>query len=52
MNFVIDFSWSIDDWLEVIRKLIVLVEDFFADLGIVLFPSPEEAPSESTEADA
>ena len=33
----IDFSWSKDDWLALIREFLETVQNFFDALGIELF---------------
>ncbi len=38
----IDFSFSIQDWLDVFRQFFNVFVDFFAALGIKLFADPEE----------
>lgn len=38
----IDFSWSLEDWKAVFDRFLALVSNFFAALGIKLFPdSPD-----------
>ena len=46
----IDFSWSIDQWMQVIQDFIQILSDFFAKLGITLFEedAAPEAPEEET----
>ena len=34
----IDFSWSLEDWKKVFDRLLALISNFFAALGIKLFP--------------
>lgn len=42
----IDFSWSLDDWKKVFEQLLALISNFFAALGIKLFPdSPDYNPN-------
>lgn len=41
----IDFSWSLEDWKSVFNQLLALISNFFAALGIKLFPdSPDYNP--------
>lgn len=42
----IDFSWSLEDWKLVFKKLLLLISNFFAALGWKIFPdSPEYDPN-------
>lgn len=44
---IFDFSMSIEDWMGLFQKLLDIVTDFFAKLGIQLFEEEEEtAPEE------
>lgn len=45
---VIDFSWSIEDWMDVIRRFIAIIKNFFAEIGITLFPEDETVAEETT----
>lgn len=47
----IDFSWSIDQWMQVIHDFIQILSDFFAKLGIKLFED-DAAPEEETNLPA
>ena len=37
----IDFSFSIDDWMEIIKRFIDIVVGFFDHLGITIFAESE-----------
>ncbi len=42
----IDFSWSLEEWKSVFKQLLALISNFFAALGIKIFPdSPEYNPN-------
>ena len=42
----IDFSWSLDDWKKIFSQLLGLISNFFAALGLKLFPdSPDYNPN-------
>lgn len=45
----IDFSFSIDDWMELFRRLFDLVINFFERLGIQLFPDEESTTAPESE---
>lgn len=46
---IIDFSYSIEDWMALFQKLIDLVTNFFESLGIKLFADEEATkPEEET----
>jgi hypothetical protein len=38
----IDFTFSIQDWMEQFEKLFSIIENFFSRLGIKLFADEEE----------
>ena len=45
----IDFSWSADDWMALIREFLEIVSNFFKEIGINIFSQEDkinEAPSE------
>ena len=42
----IDFSWSIDKWIDVFRRLIDILVDFFDSIGIKLLKDSEPAETE------
>ena len=44
----IDFSWSIDDWIALIKEFLQVVQEFFSHIGIDLFSS--EGEEETTTA--
>ncbi len=47
----IDFSWSIEDWMDIFNQFIAIIENFFARLGIQLFADEETTePEDVTEA--
>lgn len=46
---IIDFSFSIDDWMELFRRFIDIIVNFFDRLGIKLFEDETVAPEEETE---
>ena len=35
----IDFSWSKDDWLALIREFLEIIQNFFKEIGIDIFAS-------------
>ena len=39
----IDFSWSKDDWLALIREFLEIIQNFFKEIGIDIFLTSEEA---------
>lgn len=43
----IDFTFSIQDWLEQFKKLLGIFENFFRRLGIKLFADEEETTTEA-----
>lgn len=46
---VIDFSFSIEDWMEIFQRFIDIITNFFDKLGIKLFADEETtAPEEET----
>lgn len=47
---IIDFSWSIDDWMAIIKEFVDTIVNFFDKLGIKLFADEETAtaPEEDT----
>ncbi len=45
---IIDFSMSIEDWMELFNRFIAIIENFFAELGIKLFSDEEETTVEDT----
>lgn len=49
---IIDFSMSIEDWMELFNRFISIIENFFKELGIKLFADKEEttAPEDTTVA--
>lgn len=48
---IIDFSMSIEDWMELFNRFISIIENFFKELGIKLFSDEEAAdPEDSTAA--
>lgn len=48
---IIDFSMSIEDWMELFNRFISIIENFFKELGIKLFSDEEEtSPEETTVA--
>ena len=47
---VIDFSWSIDQWLDVIRRFLQIITDFFAGIGIEIFAESEKTDAPATDA--
>ena len=38
----IDFSWSKDDWLALIREFLEIIQNFFKEIGIDIFLTSEE----------
>ena len=38
----IDFSWSKEDWLALIREFLEIIQNFFKEIGIDLFVTSEE----------
>lgn len=34
----INFDWSIDQWIDVIKQFFEIIANFFAEIGIQLFP--------------
>ena len=40
---IIDFSWSIDDWMAIIKEFIDTIVNFFDKIGIKLFADEEKA---------
>lgn len=47
---VIDFSWSIQDWMDVIKRFIAIIQNFFKEIGIELFPETPIEVEETTGA--
>lgn len=45
----IDFSWSKEDWLAIIKEFLEIVQNFFKEIGIDLFVT---GGSEDTSAEA
>ena len=46
----IDFSWSMDDWMALIREFLEIVQNFFKEIGIDIFRLDDkisETPSEN-----
>ena len=41
----IDFSWSIADWLALIREFFEIIQNFFKEIGIDLFASADDTAS-------
>ena len=39
---ILDFTFSIQDWLDAINKFLTMFEDFFASLGVTLFDKDED----------
>ena len=46
----IDFSWSIDQWIDVINRFLQIIKDFFAGIGIQLFADAEKTDAAETDA--
>ena len=45
----IDFSWSTDDWMALIREFLEIIQNFFKEIGINIFREEDkisETPSE------
>ncbi len=42
----IDFSWSTEDWMNLIRQFLEIIQNFFKEIGIDLFNTAEEATTE------
>ena len=38
----IDFSWSKDDWLAIIREFLEIIQNFFKEIGIDIFLTDDE----------
>ena len=38
----IDFSWSKEDWLALIREFLEIIQNFFKEIGIDIFVTSEE----------
>ncbi len=38
----IDFSWSADDWMALIREFLRIIQNFFKEIGIDLFSSDDD----------
>ena len=48
---IIDFSFSIEDWMKLFEQFVAIIENFFDKLGIKLFADEETtAPEEDTTA--
>lgn len=45
----IDFSFSIEDWMDLFRQFFDIVINFFEKLGIKLFPDETEEEASSDE---
>ena len=43
----IDFTFSIQDWLDLFTKFFSIIENFFRRLGIKLFADEEETTTEA-----
>ena len=37
----IDFSWSKEDWLDIIRQFLEIIQNFFKEIGIDIFKSTQ-----------
>lgn len=46
LDKLLDFSFSVDDWMVYIQRFIDIINDFFTKLGIKLFEDNTTAPSE------
>ena len=46
----IDFSYSIDKWLDLFRQFFAIISNFFAGLGIQLFSDGTEDEGAEDEA--
>ena len=44
----IDFSWSTDDWIKLIKDFFEIIQNFFKEIGINLFSSASEENTEET----
>ena len=38
----IDFSWSKDDWLAIIKQFLEIIQNFFKEIGIDIFKTGDE----------
>ena len=47
----IDFSWSADDWMALIKEFLRIIQNFFKEIGINIFVADEEASDETTEGE-
>lgn len=44
----IDFSWSTDDWIKLIKDFFEIIQNFFTEIGINLFSN--ESKTSGTDA--
>ncbi len=43
----VDFTFSIQDWLDLFKKFFSIIENFFRRLGIKLFADEDETTTEA-----
>ena len=43
----IDFSWSRQDWLSLIRQFLEIIQNFFKEIGIDIFITSEDTASDT-----
>ena len=41
----IDFSWSMDDWMALIREFLEIIQNFFKEIGIDIFRLEDKIPA-------
>ena len=42
----IDFSWSIEDWMALIKEFFEIIQNFFQGIGINIFSTADETTAE------
>ncbi len=47
----IDFSWSADDWMALIREFLRIIQNFFREIGIDIFLTDDEDTATSTDGE-
>lgn len=44
----IDFSWSKEDWLALIKEFLEIIQNFFKEIGIDIFKTSSEEEATTT----
>lgn len=45
----IDFSWSADDWMALIREFLEIIQNFFKEIGIDIFRLEDKLPATQSD---